>query len=74
MARGVGLREVGRRPLGEPDLARVVVADALQLLDLLRLERGHGNHLDAVSKLAAGEKRAGEHMGSWMKKKSGETN
>ena len=54
MAGGVGLGEVGGRPLGKPDLARVVVADALQLLDLLGLERGHGDHLDAVSKLAAG--------------------
>ena len=55
VAGGVGLGELGGRPLGKPDLARVVVANALQLLDLLRLERGHGNHLDAVPKLAAGE-------------------
>ena len=54
VAGGVGLGELGGRPLGKPDLARVVVANALQLLDLLRLERGHGNHLDAVPKLAAG--------------------
>jgi hypothetical protein len=49
---GVGLWEVTRGPPRHPDLPRVLVAYPLQLLDLLWLEGGHRNRLDAVRELA----------------------